>query len=502
MTESTRAFQRDQLVNLSVTSLAFGGKGVAKLDDFVIFVTGAVPGDVVTARITKSKKRYAEARVEELITPSPDRCPARCSMFGTCGGCVWQDLAYEVQLKYKASQVRESLEHLGGLKDFELRPILGMESPWRYRNRADFSIGMSEAGAVVGFRPPGSWDRVLPLSECHLVDTGIESVRASVEGWLRDNGLAGWNPRTGEGFARHLLARTSQGGQELLISLVTADAELPDHEGLVEFLRAKHPQLVGIAHAVNNGRAELSAGLPYNMLWGRPYLLEKLRELTLKISLDAFFQTNTQMAERLYALVSDEVKQCTQAAAPPGGADPATVPSAGTVIWDLCSGVGSIGLTLADQASEVLGIEFVPGAVEDAGENARLNHIDNASFLVGDVAKVLREVADGLCELPSELATPDIIVVDPPRAGLSNKAISRIGEVGAPTIVYVSCNPATLGPNAAQFQQYGYTLQHVTPVDMFPHTPHVECVALLTRAEDWEPELDPGVEELPVPVVQ
>jgi 23S rRNA (uracil1939-C5)-methyltransferase len=454
---------------------------------------------VVTARITKNKKRYAEARVDKLITPSPDRCPARCNMFGKCGGCIWQDLTYDVQLKYKSSQVRESLEHLGGLKDFELRPILGMESPWRYRNRADFSIGMSDAGAVIGFRPPGSWDRVLPLSECYLLDSGIEAVRATVEGWLRDKGLAGWNPRTGEGFARHLLARSSQGGQELLVSLVTADAELPDPDAFVAHLREAHPQIVGIAHAVNAGSAELSAGLPSTMLWGRSYLLEKLGSLTLKVSLDAFFQTNTAMAERLYGLVVDEVDSWTAAAASAAGAGEAARP----VIWDLCSGVGSIGLTLASRAAGVLGIESVPDAVDDALENAALNHIENASFLEGDVAKVLRTAADGIFELPQGLERPDIIVIDPPRAGLSNKAMARIGEVGALTIVYVSCNPATLGPNAAKFREYGYQLQHVTPVDMFPHTPHVECVALLTRDADWEPELlSPSADELLVPEVQ
>jgi 23S rRNA (uracil1939-C5)-methyltransferase len=490
MNTSSHSLERDTRVDLNVTGLAFGGKGVAKLDNFVVFVTGAVPGDVVTARITKNKKRYAEARVEKLLTPSPDRCPARCNLFGTCGGCVWQDLAYEVQLKYKAGQVRESLEHLGGLKDFELRPIIGMESPWRYRNRADFSIGMGDAGAVVGFRPPGSWDQVLPLTECHLLDSGIEAVRATVESWLRDRSLPGWDPRTSGGFARHLLARTSQGGQELLISLVTARAELPDREGLIQHLRDSHPQLVGIAHAVNTGRAELSAGLPSTTLWGRPYLLEKLCGLTLKVSLDAFFQTNTLMAERLYGLVADEVRLFAAAS------------SVRPVVWDLCSGVGSIGLTLAAQAAGTLGIESAPGAVEDARENARLNGIKNASFMVGDVAKVLREGADGTSQLPQGLERPDIIVVDPPRAGLSNKAMARIGEVGASHVVYVSCNPATLGPNAAQFRQYGYGLEHVTPVDMFPHTPHVECVALLTREEGWKPELAPRTGELPIPEVQ
>ena len=469
--------QKGQLVELPVTGLAFGGKGIAKLDDFVIFVKGAVPGDVVEALITKNKKRYAEARVGRLVTPSPDRVASRCSVFGQCGGCVWQNLDYQVQLEYKARQVRESLEHLGGLTDFELRPILGMDEPWRYRNRADFSIGTGETGPVVGFRPPGRWDQVLPLTECHLLDPGIEAARATVEAWLRHKGLPGWDPRGGEGFARHLLARSAQGGQELLVSLVTGMPELPDPQDLVAHLRAAHPQLVGVCHAVNTGRAELSAGIPSTVLWGRPYLLEKLRGLTLKISLDAFFQTNPFMAERLYALVAEEIADLD------GGLQkPEAVPEDGPTIWDLCSGVGSIGLSLAGRAAGVLGLEYVPQAVDDAHENARLNHIDNACFVAGDVAKVLREMAEGIRQMPEGLETPDVIVVDPPRAGLSNKALSRIGEVGAPAIVYVSCNPATLGPNAARLGQYGYKMRHVTPVDMFPHTPHVECVALLSRS--------------------
>lgn len=468
--------QKGQIVELEITGLAFGGKGIARIDDFVVFVTGGVPGDLVRARITKYKKRYAEARVEELLKPSSDRCSARCSMFGRCGGCVWQNLAYDVQLRYKASQVRESLEHLGGIKDFELRPIIGMDSPWRYRNRADFSIGMGDEGAVIGFRPPGRWDSVLPLTECHLLEPGIEAVRATVESWLREHDVPGWDPRTHEGYARHLLARSSRGGAELLVSLVTAEGDLPGAASLVERLRAVHPQLVGVAHAVNPGQAELSVGVPSTTLWGRPFLLEKVAGLTLKVSLDAFFQTNTTMADRLYGLAVET--------AVPGNSGTAT---AKPVVWDLCTGVGSLALAVAGRAKTVLGIEAFDAAIEDAHENALLNNIAGTHFLVGDVAKVLREVADGTRQLPDDVRDPDVVIVDPPRSGLSNKAVSRIGELGVPRIVYVSCNPATLAPNVSRFQQYGYRLEHVTPVDMFPHTPHVECVALLTRDKDWAP---------------
>ncbi len=474
------------MVELTVTGLAYGGKGIARLDDFVVFVTGAVPGDGVRARVTKNKKRYAEARAEEIVVPSPDRCPARCPAFGACGGCVWQDLDYGVQLKYKAAQVRESLEHLGGIKDFVLAPIVGMADPWRYRNRADFSIGMTEEGAIVGFRPRGRWDSVLPMSECHLLDSTIEAIRATVEGWLRENDIPGWDPRTGTGFARHLLVRSSQAGAEAVVSLVTAGEELPDPEGLVERLRAAHPQVVGVVHAVNVGQAEISSGIPSLLLWGRPFLLERVAGVTLKVSIDAFFQTNTIMAHALYRLVAQAVGTADGAQAATGGAAesaPGAEAARRPVIWDLFSGVGSIGLSLAGEAEAVLAIEAVPAAVADAKENAQLNHIDNISFIEGDVAKVLRGVTDGERQLPQGLEVPDVIIIDPPRAGLSNKAISRVGEIGAPRIMYVSCNPSTMAPNVAGFAEYGYKLEQVTPVDMFPHTPHVECVGLLVKTE-------------------
>jgi 23S rRNA (uracil1939-C5)-methyltransferase len=498
--------QKNQLVELSVTNLAFGGAGIAKIGDFVVFVTGAVPGDVVRARITKLKRRYAEARAEHIITPSPDRIRHRCSSFGACGGCVWQGLDYSVQLEYKTRQVRESLEHLGGLRDFELLPIARMPDPWRYRNRADFSIGKSVEGAIVGFRPPGRWDAVLPLSECHLLEPGLEQARVTVEKWLREEGLPGWDPRTGTGFARHLLARSAQDGGELLLSVVTIPERLPDADRLVERLRSAHPQLVGVLHAVNGGRAEVSSGLESTLLWGRPYLLETLGGTTLKVSADAFFQTNTAMAEVLYGIAAQDAVPpwiVAQDAVPPwiaaeevtagqpegaGQRAPGAPPleggreaTEGPIIWDLYSGVGSIALSLARRARAVLGIEAVPAAVKDARENACLNNADNVFFIEGDVAKILREVAEGARQLPEAVAKPDVILVDPPRAGLTDKAISRIAEVAAPRIVYVSCNPATMAPNVARLQDFGYRLERVSPVDMFPHTPHVECVGLLSK---------------------
>jgi 23S rRNA (uracil1939-C5)-methyltransferase len=457
-----------------VQSLAFGGKGIAKLGDFVVFINGAVPGDVAKVIITKTKKRYAEARTIELVSASTDRVGPACSGFGNCGGCVWQNLDYCVQLDYKARQVRECLEHLGGLKDFELRPAVGMAHPWRYRNRVDFSIGIAGNEAVVGFRPPGRWDLVLPVTECHLISSEMESVRTTVENWLRDKGVPGWDPRTNTGFARHLLVRSARMGAELLVSLVTAPGELPD--GLVRTLCSAHPSIVGVAHSINEGSAELSSGLDYSMLWGRSYLVERLAGVDLRISLNSFFQTNTLMAHVLYGLAAEEVL-----AAPRQGDALAIAGPSKPIVWDLYSGVGSIGLSLARHATRVLGIEAVPDAVAAARQNAELNGLENACFLEGDVRKVLREVAQGKCELPEGFETPDVVVVDPPRAGLHQRVVSRISELEVPRIVYISCNPSTMAPNVVQFQENGYRLTHVTPVDMFPHTPHVEAVGVLVR---------------------
>jgi 23S rRNA (uracil1939-C5)-methyltransferase len=302
----------------------------------------------------------------------------------------------------------------------------------------------------------------------------MEAIRTTVEAWLRETGTPGWDPRTNTGFARHLLVRSAQMDSELLVSLVTAPGELAP--GLVERLRESHPRIVGIAHSVNAGTAELSAGLEYETLWGRPFLMERLAGIDLKISLNAFFQTNTLMAHVLYGLAADEALGAAETATDEAGTSNPSAP----VIWDLYSGVGSIGLALARRAGRVLGIEAGPDAVEAAWENARINSIDNAHFLEGDVRKVLREVAQGIRQLPAGYEKPDVVVVDPPRAGLHQRVVARIGELQAPRVVYVSCNPSTMAPNIAQLVEHGYKLHHVTPVDMFPHTPHVEAVGLLT----------------------
>lgn len=464
--------RRGDTLELAVTGLAFGGQGIARPDDFVVFVAGAVPGDEVRATVTKVKKSYAEARLEEILSPSIDRVSAHCSHYGTCGGCRWQSLDYEVQLRYKEQQVGESLERLGGLKGFEMRQIKAMDHPWRYRNKVEFSIGSVEGRLVVGFHPPGRWDAVLPQTECHLLPLATEGVRATVEEWLRNVGAEPWNPRDHAGYARHLTIREAYGTGEILVNLVTAPGALPDPTGFVDTLRARHPEVVGIMHATNAGEAEVATGMPFQTLWGRSHMYETLGDLRLKVSIDAFFQTNTRMAYVLYETAAQEAAL-----------------TGDEVVWDLYSGIGSIALYLARRARSVLGIEVVPAAVRDAVQNAVENGVTAATFLEGNARVVLKEILEGRLELPLELTRPDVVVVDPPRGGLAHKVIHRIAAAGPRRVVYVSCNPTTLAPDAALFQELGYRLTRVTPVDMFPHTPHIEAVALL------EPVARPSADE-------
>ena len=455
---------KGQTVELPITTLAFGGQGLGRLDDFVVFVNGAVPGDVVRAVVTRTKKRYAEARLDEIVQPSPDRRDAVCRHFGTCGGCRWQSLDYAVQLRYKEQQVRDSLERLGGLSGFEMRPIIGMDDPWRYRNKVEFSIGEHEGRLVVGFHPPGRWDRVLPLHECHLLPETTEAVRATVEEWLREAGLAPWNPRALTGYARHLADARSPSHRRGA-GQPGDRSRRPPRPGRARATRAHpHPQVVGILHSTNAGTADVAAGLPHQTLWGRPFLNERIGDLSLRISADAFFQTNTSMAEILYATAAAEAGL-----------------TGSEVVWDLYSGIGSIALYLARSARAVLGIELVDAAVRDAQTNAELNGITTATWLKGDARVVLKEVLEGSRGLPADVDRPDVVVVDPPRGGLAHKVIARVAAAEPKRVIYVSCNPSTMAPNVALFQEAGYRLRRVTPVDMFPHTPHIEAVGLLER---------------------
>ena len=447
---------KDQEIELTVDSLAYGGNGVARLNGFVVFVRRGLPGDRVRARVTKVKRNHAEALAFELLEPGPQRVDAPCEHYPACGGCRFQDLAYEAQVAAKEEQVRDALVRIGGIDDPPLEPIVPAESPLHYRNKLEYSFTRTPSGPALGFHKAGRWDDVLEIDRCWLTTDLGNRVRDAVRDWAREERLEPYDQAEKTGYLRHLVVREGRNTGQALVQLVTAAGERFDRDHFVETLRV-FPEVRSIHWAVNETPAEVT-NLPTTLLWGEDAIEEELCGLRFRIRPNAFLQTNTAMAERLYALAAEDAGL-----------------SGGETVYDLYCGIGTIGLTLASRALTVWGVEVSEESVACALENAELNGITNAAFFAGEVGEALAELAD-------RAGPPDVVVVDPPRAGLSGKAVRRIGRLAPPRLVYVSCNPTTLAANAKQLREdFGYRLERARPVDMFPHTPHVETVALLSR---------------------
>jgi 23S rRNA (uracil1939-C5)-methyltransferase len=433
---------RGEELELDVDTLAYGGRGVARSNGYVVFVEGALPGDRVRARLTKSKRGYAEARTVEILVPSGDRIPRRCEHDGEpCPGAPWQELPYELQLSHKRGQVADSLSRIAGLDDFDLEPGEPALDGWRYRNKLEYSFGDRDGEPVLGFHARGRWDRILDVDDCLLASEANNAARNQVRDWARASGLPAFDARAEAGVLRNLVVREGRRTGQLQTRLVTSAAEIPRPP--VDL----HTLIEGPSGGTDGETGAL----------GLEYLEEEISGLRLRISPGAFFQTNTEMAERLYSVAAEY-------AALDGSER----------LFDLYCGIGSIGLALSSRAGEVWGIDSVGEAIADAEENARRNEIANAHFTAVDARLGLRPLVE-------RAGAPGVVVVDPPRAGLSKKVVRRVIECDAERIVYVSCNPTTLAPNAAQLTEAGYRLRRVRPVDMFPQTPHIECVALFEK---------------------
>jgi 23S rRNA (uracil1939-C5)-methyltransferase len=447
-TTPTRPRTGDEL-ELTIDRLAHGGAGVARLDGYVVFVRGAVPGDRVRARVTKSKRSFAEADSVELIEPSSERVEP----VAPHPGAPWQVLPYERQLREKEDQVRDALQRIGRFEAPPVEPIVPAVEQLRYRNKLEYSFGEDENGELVlGFHRPGRWDLIDDVETDILASERVDELRRAVKAWCRDEGLSAWDRRGQDGLLRNLVVREGRRTGQLQARVVTS----PGSSFRVDELAAIAPadsflwtRADSVAETTRAGQTEI--------VKGKAHLEEQLSGLTFRISPDAFFQTNTEMAERLY-----------------GAAIELAGLSGRERVLDLFCGIGTIALAMALDAGEVWGVEIVEEAVADAIENARLNGVDNAQFFAGDVRLAMRPLLE-------QSGQPDVVVVDPPRAGLSQKVVRRVLEAEAQKIVYVSCNPTTLAPNARQMVDAGYELKTVRPVDMFPQTPHIECVALLQR---------------------
>jgi 23S rRNA (uracil1939-C5)-methyltransferase len=450
--------QKGQELDLHVDSLAYGGSGVARHDGFVVFVRGGLPGDDVRARVTKVKRGFAEGVVTDVVRPSTARVDAPCPHFGVCGGCRFQDLAYEAQVGEKERQVRDALVRIGRFDNPPLEPIVPAVSQYGYRNKLEYSFTSTDDGVDLGFHRAGRWDEVIGLEVCLLTTDLGNAIRDAVRGWAREERLEPYDQATGTGYLRHLVVREGRNTGQVLVVLVTAPGERFETGYFIDVLR-RFPEVRSIHWAINDTPAE-QTNLPTKLLWGDEAIEEEILGLRFRVRPSAFLQTNTEMAERLYALAREYAGLT--------GAEN---------VYDLYCGTGTIGLALADRAASVWGLEISEESVACAIENAELNGIKNARFFAGNVGQTIEELRE-------EAGDPDVVIVDPPRAGLAGKALRRTGALRARRIVYVSCNPTTLASDLQVLRdEYGYALERCRPVDMFPHTPHVESVSALSLAQ-------------------
>ncbi len=439
---------------LTIDRLAYGGRGVGRIDGFFVFVPDTAPGDRVRARVWRIKPGYAEADLVGVDHPSPLRTAPPCPHFGPCGGCIWQHVSYAAQLDAKQAIVRDSLHHMAGLPDVEIRPILGMTSPWYYRNKMEFTF---HPDGLLGLHRRGAFDQVVTIDACLLQSAQCNEILRRVREFAVSSGLSRWDPRDQTGLLRQLVLREGKATGEIMVGLITTAPEVPGLRALAAHLVEQVPTVSSVVHGINPGASD---GLPLAglaVLAGRPYIVEELAGLRFRIGVETFFQTNTAQASRLIEVV--------EALAALGGRE---------TVYDLYCGVGTFSLALARRAERVHGIELSAASVEAARENAAENGVANTEFAAGDVRRILPD-------LYRRVGPPDLLVLDPPRGGAGRRVMHRVIDTGAPRIIYVSCNPTTLAPDLKDLVAAEYAVRTVQPLDLFPHTYHVECAALLER---------------------
>jgi len=460
------------LRGVTVTDIGSEGNAIAKVDDMVLFVPGMIPGDVVDVRVTKKKKRYMEGVALEVVSPSPERIKPPCPHFGVCGGCRWQHLPYDRQLFYKAKQVTDNLTRIGHISIGRVDPILGSEKIYGYRNKLEYTFSerrwmtKEEMGTgdfkgqpaepALGFHIPGIFDKVLDINECHLMAEPSDTIRNEVRRYALERKLTFYDFREHRGFLRNMIVRKSSTG-EVMVVLVTTDAFPEERDLLLSYLAERFPEITSLYSIINTKRNDSISDLQPVHIAGNMFITEVMDGLRFRVGPKSFYQTNSGQAVRLYGVVR-EFAQLT------GNEN----------VYDLYTGTGTIACYLASKAAKVTGIEYIEEAVADARVNAADNVLPNASFIAGDIKDILNE------ELFLKRGKPDVIITDPPRAGMHTDVVNAMLRSGADRIVYVSCNPATQARDI-EILSAGYDVARIAPVDMFPHTFHVENVALLVR---------------------
>ncbi len=453
---------------LPITGISAEGKSVGRKDGLVVFVRGGAPGDVADVRITGKNKRFLEGVPVHLHERSPDRVAPFCDHFGVCGGCKWQHLNYDAQLRYKEQHVAENLKKLTDVPLPDISPILGSDPTTYYRNKLEFTFSNKRwltkaeieseevlSRNALGFHIPKMFDKVLNIDHCHLQATPSNAIRLKLKAYAEQEELAFYDLKTHEGFLRNLIIRTTSIGEVMVIVQFAGKDHKATFKAL-SFLESEFPEITSLNYIVNEKKNDTFYDLPVINFSGKAYINEKMGDLTFRIGPKSFYQTNSKQAHELYKIASDFAGL-----------------SGKEVVYDLYTGTGTIANFVARQAARVVGIESVPEAVEDAKINSSINHIENTAFFAGDMKDLLTP------EFVEEQGIPDVVITDPPRAGMHKNVIKALNNLKAPRIVYVSCNPATQARDIQDLSD-NYEVRKLQPVDMFPHTHHVENVALLT----------------------
>ena len=469
--------KRGSELELEIESLAFGGRGLARKNGFVIFVHEALPGQRVRAQLTRKRGGYGEARVLQVVQQSPQFVEPRCRHFDDCGGCLLQNYAYAAQLESKYRQVAETLEHLGGFSAPPIRSPIPSPEIFFYRNKMEFSFSpqrwitraevegnvlLAPKDFAVGLHVRDRYDKILAITECHLQSEWCNRVLATVRRFTEKHPLRPYTTRDHSGFWRFIVLREGKRTAERMINIVTAEHPTGRTEvaKLAQILQQQFPELTTIVHNINRKKAQIAFGDEELVLHGPGFIHEQIGGYIFQISANSFFQTNTLAAEILYKTVMEYAALTGR-----------------ETVFDLYCGAGTISIYISQRARQVVGFEIVPQAIRDAGINCRLNEISNCAFIEGDLKDELAQVSP----ITMKWGKPDVVIVDPPRSGMHPKVISKLLELSPQRIVYVSCNPATLARDAKDLCAVSYRLKKVQPVDMFPHTAHIEVVSLLTR---------------------
>lgn len=461
-------------VELKIESTAFKGKGIAKANGLAVFVPNTVPGDHVKALIIKQKKKYREAKLLEVLEPGPQRIEPRCRHAKVCGGCSWQHVNYKHQLKFKQQQVQDHLQRIGGLKDLEVKPPIACDNPFYYRNKMEYSIGhkrwlsseeiekeefVSDRCFAAGLHAPGRFDKILNIRECHLQDPVSYQILDFIRQYCIEREIEPYNTINHKGFMRNVVIRTSHYTDDLMVNLVTYRNEEEIIQKMAEALLEEFPQITTIINNINDTKSPTAIGRYEKVIHGPGYITDSIGKYQFKIDANAFFQTNTRQAERLY-----EVARSFADLQP------------GEVLYDLYCGVGALSLFMSDAAQKVVGFELVNVAVENANANARHNKVENVHFIKGDMKDAFAQ------SVISQHGKPDCIITDPPRSGMHPDVIERLIRLKTPKLVYVSCDSSTMARDLKKLDKV-YDIPEIQPVDMFPQTYHIETVANLRCRE-------------------